>query len=120
MNQIDRTIGPKLLGGDAVGLNALTDDHRLHGFAPVNTVHGRAGYAADLLEPLRAAFPHGEERCDIRLGGQYKDGDWIVAAAILRGCLPPHYLASPPLAAPRWCALAGLNGMRAAELPKQS
>ena len=80
MNQIDRMMGPKLLGGDAAGLKALADDHRLHGFAPVNTVDGRIGYAADLLEPLRTAFPHGEERCDIRLDGHYKDGDWIASS----------------------------------------
>ena len=85
MNQIDRMMGPKLLGGDAVGLNALTDDHRLHGFAPVNTVDGPGGYAAALLEPLRAAFPRGEERCDIRLGGHYKDGDWIASSGHIAG-----------------------------------
>ena len=85
MNQIDRTKGPKLLGGDAAGMMALADDHRLHGFAPVNIVDGRGAYAAELLDPLRAAFPRGEERCDIRLFGHYKDGDWIASSGHIAG-----------------------------------
>ena len=63
----NRSIGPSLLGGDAAALASLADDHQLHAFAPVNGVAGRDGYAAAVLAPLAAAFPRGEERCDIRL-----------------------------------------------------
>ena len=96
MNQTDRMKGPKLLGGGVEGLEALAEDHRLHGFAPVNTVDGRDGFAALLLEPLRAAFPHGEERCDIRLGGHYKDGDWIASSGHIAGIFEASLFGIPP------------------------
>ena len=85
MNNLDRTLGPSLLGQGTPSLAGLAADHRLHGFAPVDTVDGPDGYAAALLAPLKAAFPHGEERCDIRLAGRYKDGDWLASSGHIAG-----------------------------------
>ena len=81
----NRSIGPSLLGGDAAALASLADDHQLHAFAPVNGVAGRDGYAAAVLAPLAAAFPRGEERCDIRLSGAYKEGDWVASSGHIAG-----------------------------------
>lgn len=81
---IDRTLGPKLLDAE-LSVDGLADDHILHGFAPVNEVHGKAGYQSQLISPLRAAFPHGEERTDIRLAGRYDDGDWVASSGHIAG-----------------------------------
>ena len=83
--QIHRAVGPCLLGSAPDAINALAPDHILHGFAPVNAVVGRDGYAAELLAPLRTAFPNGEERMDIRLCGQYKHGDWLASSGHIAG-----------------------------------
>lgn len=83
-SHIDRGLGPSLLGENA-RLDGLAADHILHGFAPINAVHGRAGYQLHLLDPLRAAFPHGQERADIRLAGHYNDGDWLASSGHIAG-----------------------------------
>ena len=85
MNNLDRTLGPSLLGGGTPTLAGLAGDHRLHAFAPINTADGREGYEAALLAPLNAAFPRGQERCDIRLAGRYKGGDWVASSGHLAG-----------------------------------
>ena len=85
VGHLNRTLGPPLLGGKPANLTGLAPDHRLHGFAPVNTVGGPEGYRSELLEPLRAAFPRGEERVDIRLAGQFKDGDWVAFSGHIAG-----------------------------------
>ena len=81
---INRALGPTLLGDEAQ-LHGLTQDHILQGFSPVNELRGADAYQTQLLAPLRAAFPRGEERCDIRLGGQYKDGDWVASSGHIAG-----------------------------------
>ena len=81
---IDRALGPALLGGNAQ-LNGLAQNHILHGFAPLNEASGVGDYQTLLLDPLRAAFPHGEERVDIRLAGHYKDGDWLASSGHIAG-----------------------------------
>jgi len=83
--QIDRSCGPSLLGGDVAALARLAETHVLTAFTPVDTVVGRDGYATELLAPLAAAFPRGEERIDIRLGGQWKGGDWIATSGHIAG-----------------------------------
>ena len=85
MNSLDRKLGPSLLGKGTQSLAGLAADHRLHSFAPVNTVDGRDDYHAALLSPLRAAFPNGEERCDIRLAGHYQEGDWLASSGHIAG-----------------------------------
>ena len=85
MNNLDRTLGPLLLGKGPSSLIGLSADHQLHAFAPINTAAGREGYEAALLAPLKAAFPHGEERCDIRLAGHYRDGDWLASSGHIAG-----------------------------------
>lgn len=85
VSQIDRASGPSLLGADASALDRLADDHLLHAFAPVGSVVGRATYAADLLAPLAAAFPRGEERVDIRLAGTFKGGEWVATSGHIAG-----------------------------------
>ena len=84
MSLIDRALGPKLLGGTAT-LDGLADDHILHAFAPINEVSGKTAYQSHLLDPLQAAFPHGEERVDIRLAGQYKNCDWLASSGHIAG-----------------------------------
>ena len=85
MDNLDRMLGPALLGIGKSSLAGLATDHRLHGCAPVETVAGRDSYQTALLEPLNAAFPYGEERCDIRLAGRYKDGDWVASSGHIAG-----------------------------------
>ena len=82
---IDRAAGPALLSGDNPSLAGLAEDHILHAFTPVDTLVGRDGYAAQLLAPLRTAFPRGEERIDIRLRGQWKGGDWVATSGHIAG-----------------------------------
>lgn len=84
ISSLNRTLGPSLLGGVAT-LDGMATDHILHGFAPVNEVHGADSYQTRLLDPLRTAFPHGEERLDIRLAGHYKDGDWVASSGHIAG-----------------------------------
>ena len=85
VSQIDRASGPSLLGGDSAALDRLTDDHLLHAFAPVGSIVGRATYATDLLAPLAAAFPSGEERIDIQLAGTFKGGEWVATSGHIAG-----------------------------------
>ena len=85
MDSFNRAYGPSLLGTGPGSQANLAEDHRLHGCAPLNTVDGRDGYAQVLLAPLNAAFPRGEERCDIRLAGNYKDGDWVASSGHIAG-----------------------------------
>ena len=66
---INRTLGSALLGNEAQ-LSGLAEGHILHAFAPVNELRGVEAFRTLLLDPLRAAFPRGEERVDIRLRGQ--------------------------------------------------
>lgn len=84
ISSLNRTLGPSLLGG-ITSLDGLAADHILHGFAPVNEVHGAGGYQTQLLNPLRNSFPNGEERLDIRLAGHYKDGDWLASSGHIAG-----------------------------------
>ena len=81
----ERSGGPRLLGSDPAAMFVLADNHRLHCFAPINTVDGRGAYQDQLLDPLHAAFPHGEERSDIRLAGQYQGGDWVASSGHIAG-----------------------------------
>jgi predicted ester cyclase len=91
--QADFPLGPPLLGSSDVqsgGLAVLGPDHELLAFAPVNLSVGRDAYKTDLLAPLRAAFPNGEERTDIRLAGHYKPadhvhGDWVASSGHIAG-----------------------------------
>ena len=81
---VNRMNGPSLLAGNT-SLAGLSHDHMLHCFAPVNQAEGAAGYQTRLLDPLLAAFPHGEERVDIRLAGRYKEGDWVASSGHIAG-----------------------------------
>ena len=81
----ERSGGPRLLGSDPAAMFVLADNHRLHCFAPINTADGRGAYQDQLLDPLHAAFPHGEERSDIRLAGHYQDGDWVASSGHIAG-----------------------------------
>ena len=82
---LSRSAGPALLASEVSALATLSDDHILTAFTPVDRVVGRDGYAADLLAPLRASFPRGEERVDIRLVGHWKDGDWVASSGHIAG-----------------------------------
>ncbi|MDZ7589028.1 MAG: ester cyclase [Parasphingorhabdus sp.] len=84
ITSLDRALGPRLLGPQT-RLDGLAPNHILHGFAPVNEVHGSDAYCAHVLEPLRAAFPHGEERADIQMAGQYRGGDWVAFSGHIAG-----------------------------------
>lgn len=84
ISQPNRSIGPTLVGPKAQ-LSGLALDHILHCFAPINEVHGIEGYQTALLAPLHHAFPHGEERTDIRISGHYKDGDWVASSGHIAG-----------------------------------
>jgi predicted ester cyclase len=91
--QADFPLGPPLLGSvaaQASGLDRLSVDHELLAFAPVNTLLGRRDYETGLLGLLKAAFPNGEERTDIRLAGHYKpkdhtEGDWVATSGHIAG-----------------------------------
>jgi predicted ester cyclase len=91
--QADFPLGPPLLGGATAqksGLARLSDNHELLAFAPIDTVIGKASYQSSLLDVLAAAFPHGEERADIRLAGHYKPkdhvaGDWVATSGHIAG-----------------------------------
>ncbi len=99
VRNIDRTLGPRLLGPPA-SLDGLAADHILHGFAPVNEVHGIPSYQAQLLDPMRAAFPRGEERVDIRLVGHYRDGDWVASSGHLAGIFAEDLFGIPATGRP--------------------
>ncbi len=91
--QADFPLGPPLLGStkaQVAGLELLSVDHELLAFAPVNSCVGKSAYEDKLLKSLRAAFPAGEERVDIRMAGHYapKDhvaGDWVASSGHIAG-----------------------------------
>jgi predicted ester cyclase len=91
--QADFPLGPPLLGAQDVqsdGLSRLSTDHELLAFAPVNLCAGRDAYKSHLLAILRAAFPNGEERTEIRLAGHYAPanhvhGDWVASSGHIAG-----------------------------------
>jgi predicted ester cyclase len=91
--QADFPSGPPLLGSSIAqseGLARLSQDHELLAFAPINMRAGVDAYGSDLLAALRAAFPHGEERMDIRLAGHYAPtnhphGDWVASSGHIAG-----------------------------------
>lgn len=84
LTSLDRALGPRLLGPQ-MRLDGLAPDHVLHGFAPVNQVHGPAAFETQVLRPLRAAFPQGQERADICLSGCYQSGDWVASSGHIAG-----------------------------------
>jgi predicted ester cyclase len=91
--QADFPLGPPLLGlqdAQTKGLALLSTGHELLAFAPVNLCAGRDAYQSSLLATLRAAFPNGEERTDIRLAGHYAPtnhvhGDWVASSGHIAG-----------------------------------
>jgi predicted ester cyclase len=91
--QADFPLGPPLLGplaAQSAGLDRLGSNHELLAFAPVNTCVGARTYESDLLAILRAAFPAGEERTDIRMAGHYAPknhvaGDWVASSGHIAG-----------------------------------
>lgn len=91
--QADFPHGPPLLGTQqalTAGIAQLSDNHELLAFAPVKACVGAKAYETDLLAVLRAAFPAGEERTDIRLAGHYKpkdhvEGDWVASSGHIAG-----------------------------------
>ena len=101
---IDRSLGPRLLEPSLpkreAALGGLAADHILHCCAPVNEVRGWTGYQSGLLDPLRAAFPRGEERCDIRLAGHYKAGDWVASSGHIAGIFAADLFGIPATGRP--------------------
>lgn len=91
--QADFTLGPPLLGcaeSRQTGLSLIADNHELLAFAPIDAHTGRDAYETGLLAPLHAAFPHGEERIEIRLAGHYSpknhvEGDWVASSGHIAG-----------------------------------
>ena len=91
--QADFARGPALLNpviDQVTNLDLISDAHELLAFAPVDRQVGRDNYETRLLAPLRAAFPHGEERIDIRLAGHYAPknhivGDWVASSGHIGG-----------------------------------
>jgi predicted ester cyclase len=91
--QADFPQGPPLLGRPrkgAIGISLLHDDHQLAAFHPVNAQSGVSNYQTQLLDPLHKAFPHGQERMDIRLAGHYAPanhvhGDWVASSGHIAG-----------------------------------
>jgi predicted ester cyclase len=91
--QADFPHGPPLLGGlhtGATGFALLHDEHQLAACHPVNAQTGVSNYQAHLLDPLHKAFPHGQERMDIRLAGHYAPanhvhGDWVASSGHIAG-----------------------------------
>lgn len=68
--------------------------------APVDQVMGVQGYQDQLLAPLRAAFPNGEERLDIRLAGHYAPanhvaGNWVASSGHIAGLFEADLFAIP-------------------------
>jgi predicted ester cyclase len=91
--QADFPLGPPLLANQhaqEAGLTLIRADHELLAFAPINHCLGAMSYETDLLARLRAAFPNGEERTDIRLAGHYQPanhvhGDWVASSGHIAG-----------------------------------
>jgi predicted ester cyclase len=101
--QADFPFGPTLLAcaqRASHGFDILHETHRLLACAPVNEVLGAKGYEQALLAPLRAAFPNGEERLDIRLAGHYAPknhvaGDWVASSGHIGGVFEADLFAIP-------------------------
>jgi predicted ester cyclase len=101
--QADFVYGPPLLGPAATleeGLSHLSGAHTLLAFSPIEVANGPAHYQKNLLTPLRAAFPNGEERVEIRLAGYYAPvghiaGDWVASSGHIGGLFEQDFLGIP-------------------------
>ena len=81
---------------ELVPTGRLASDHLLHAFFPVDTVTGRDGVAATLLDPLRSAFPLGQVRIDLTLEGMFQDQHWTAASGHLIGRFERALFGIPP------------------------
>ena len=75
-------LSPSLLGGATAG---LAQTHLLRAFHPVNEGSGLAFFTEHLVAPLRAAFPHGEERTDIAMSGTFGGATWLARSGHIAG-----------------------------------
>ena len=55
----------------------MAESHRPHAFHPVNQGTGIGFFTEQLVAPLAAAFPHGEERTDIAMSGTFQGATWL-------------------------------------------
>ena len=75
-------LSPSLLRGPPTG---LTDAHLLRAFHPVDEGTGPGFFGEQLVAPLAAAFPQGEERTDIAISGTFCGEDWLARSGNIAG-----------------------------------
>ncbi|MEL7186553.1 MAG: ester cyclase [Pseudomonadota bacterium] len=81
----------------------LADNHRWHGFDPVNDLDGANTFAESFWRPLLVSFPNLERRTWIFIGGESSgtldgSGDgrlWVSGTGVFRGTFENDYLGIP-------------------------
>lgn len=75
-------LSPSLLRGPPSG---LADAHLLRAFHPIDEGSGPGFFAEQLVAPLAAAFPQGEERTDIAISGTFGGEVWLARSGHIAG-----------------------------------
>jgi hypothetical protein len=76
---------PLLGGAPALWRSRTTADLAADICAPVDSLAGSAQLVERLLDPLAAAFPHGEDRLDILIAGRFREGLWTASTGHIAG-----------------------------------
>lgn len=87
--------------------------------APVDHLDGPAAVATGLLGPVGHAFPHGEERIDILIGGPFEGGLWTASTGHVAGLFEADLWGIRATGLPaflRYCRFDRWEGGRLAEL----
>ena len=86
-------LSPSLLRGPTTG---LAPEHLLRAFHPVDEGSGLAFFAEQLVAPLAAAFPQGEERTDIAMSGIFGGDIWLARSGHIAGRFEAPLFGIPP------------------------
>lgn len=83
MDRVSMRLDASLAPTARAAFERATEGATIRACAPLDDLQG--AIARDLLDPLAAAFPRGEDRVDILIGGRWKDGDWTASTGHLAG-----------------------------------
>jgi hypothetical protein len=108
------------LVGNAAGWEPIwTADTSADVSAPVDHLAGAGEIRERLLEPVRRAFPHGEERTDILLAGTFRGQTWTASTGHVAGLFETSLWGIPATGLPaflRFCRFDRWEGGRLAEM----
>ena len=75
--------------------SAIHQNIAWHGPHPINAISGVDNLARGFWQPLRHAFPDLKRTCDIFIGGESDNDDWVTATGYFTGTLFNDWLGKP-------------------------